>query len=144
MEAPSPRPGQLTLWAMQSVAHGADYISFFRWRTCTFGTEIYWHGILDYDNRENRKYREVQDFYKKLKAIDGVCNSEYKAAFAIVKDYDNEWDTSVDTWHNRVAGASEQGIFKAAQLTHTPYDIVYLQEDSELTDLTKYPVLFYA
>ena len=25
-----------------------------------------------------------------------------------------------------------------------PYDIVYLQEDSELTDLTKYPVLFYA
>ena len=27
MEAPSPRPGQLTLWAMQSVAHGADYIS---------------------------------------------------------------------------------------------------------------------
>ena len=144
MEAPSPRPGQLTVWAMQSVAHGADYISFFRWRTCTFGTEIYWHGILDYDNRENRKYREVQDFYKKLKAIDGVCNSEYKAAFAIVKDYDNEWDTSVDTWHNRVAGASEQGIFKAAQLTHTPYDIVYLQEDSELTDLTKYPVLFYA
>lgn len=128
-----------------SVAHGADYISFFLLeKSCTFGTEIYWHGILDYDNRENRKYREVQDFYKKLKAIDGVCNSEYKAAFAIVKDYDNEWDTSVDVWHNRVAGASEQGIFKAAQLTHTPYDIVYLQEDSELTDLTKYPVLFYA
>lgn len=69
MEAPSPHPGQLTLWAMQSVTHGADYISFFRWRTCTFGTEIYWHGILDYDNRENRKYREVQDFYKKLKAM---------------------------------------------------------------------------
>mgnify|MGYP002235302844 CR=1 FL=1 len=30
MEGPAPRPGQLTLWAMQSVAHGADYISFFR------------------------------------------------------------------------------------------------------------------
>lgn len=28
MEGPAPRPGQLTLWAMQSVAHGADYISF--------------------------------------------------------------------------------------------------------------------
>ena len=48
MEGPAPRPGQLTLWAMQSVAHGADYISFFRWRTCTFSTEMYWHGILDY------------------------------------------------------------------------------------------------
>ena len=47
MEGPAPRPGQLTLWAMQSVAHGADYISFFRWRTCTFSTEMYWHGIFD-------------------------------------------------------------------------------------------------
>ena len=33
MEAPTPRPGQMTLWTMQSIAHGADYISFFRWRT---------------------------------------------------------------------------------------------------------------
>ena len=65
MEGPAPRPGQLTLWAMQSVAHGADYISFFRWRTCTFSTEMYWHGILDYDNRDNRKLAEVKDFYKK-------------------------------------------------------------------------------
>ena len=43
-----------------------------------------------------------------------------------------------------MAAASDQGIFKAAQLTHTPYDVVYLQEDSELADLTKYPVLIYA
>ena len=68
MEGPAPRPGQLTLWAMQSVAQGADFVSFFRWRTCTVGSEIYWHGILDYDNRDNRKLREVKDFCRKLKA----------------------------------------------------------------------------
>ena len=43
MEAPTPRPGQMTLWTMQSIAHGADFISYFRWRTCPFGTEMYWH-----------------------------------------------------------------------------------------------------
>lgn len=48
MEAPTPRPGQMTLWTMQSIAHGADFVSYFRWRTSTIGTEIYWHGILDY------------------------------------------------------------------------------------------------
>ena len=58
MEAPAPKPGQMMLWAMQSIGHGADYVSFFRWRTCTMGTEIYWHGILDYDNRDNRKLAE--------------------------------------------------------------------------------------
>ena len=60
MEAPTPRPGQMTLWTMQSIAHGADYVSYFRWRTCTMGTEIYWHGILDYSGRENRRIREVR------------------------------------------------------------------------------------
>lgn len=59
MEAPAPKPGQMMLWAMQSIAHGADYVSFFRWRTAVMGTEIYWHGILDYDNRDNRKLSEV-------------------------------------------------------------------------------------
>lgn len=80
MEGPAPRPGQLALWAMQSVAHGADFISFFRWRTCTVGTEIYWHGILDYDNRDNRKLTEVKDFYQKFRTLDPVCGAEHAAA----------------------------------------------------------------
>ncbi len=143
MEGPAPRPGQLTLWAMQSVAQGADFISFFRWRSCTIGTEIYWHGILDYDNRDNRKLAEVKDFYRKLKSIDAVCGAENTAAFALVKDYDNVWDTEVDAWHKRVAEKSEMEIFVASELCHTPYDIVYLQDDSELSDLSKYPVLIY-
>ncbi len=143
MEGPAPRPGQLTLWAMQSVAQGADYISFFRWRTCTVGTEIYWHGILDYDNRDNRKLAEVQDFYRKLKRIDAVCGAENVAAFALIKDYDNEWDTEVDTWHRRVAEQSEKEIFIASELYHTPYDIVYLQEDGQVCDLSRYPAVIY-
>lgn len=32
------------LWAWQSVAHGAKMLLFFRWRTCRFGGEQYWHG----------------------------------------------------------------------------------------------------
>lgn len=143
MEGPAPRPGQLTLWAMQSVAQGADYISFFRWRTCTVGTEIYWHGILDYDNRDNRKLQEVQDFYRKFRSLDPICGAENMAAFALIKDYDNQWDAEVDAWHRRSAQASEKEIFMASELNHTPYDIVYLQKDTELSELTKYPVAFY-
>ena len=59
MEAPTPRPGQMTLWTMQSIAHGADYVSYFRWRTCNRYTYS-WHGILDYSGRENRRIREVR------------------------------------------------------------------------------------
>lgn len=143
MEAPAPRPGQLELWALQSVAHGAEYVSFFRWRTCTVGTEIYWHGILDYDNRENRKYREVQSFYQKLRSLEPIIGSSFTASVGILKDYDNEWDRRVDVWHDRVASASEEGLFRALQFSHTPYDVVYLTEGIEDETLANYSLLIY-
>ena len=143
MEMPAPRPGQLTLWAMQSVAHGADYISFFRWRTAPFGTEIYWQGILDYDNRDNRKLREVTAFGEILKRISPVCGAEHRAAFVLLKDYDNEWDARADVVHRRISSFSEKEIFAASQLTHTPYDILYLEDDTSLSALSRFPVAFY-
>lgn len=141
--APSPRPGQMSLWAMMSVAHGADYISFFRWRTCVMGTEIYWHGILDYDNRDNRRVAELKDFYRKLKSLDPVCGAKYTAAFGLLKDYDNDWDTNVDVWHRRFLDNSEEEIFVASEVNHTPYNIIDLRDDSFVEDLAPYPVLFY-
>ena len=143
MEAPAPRPGQLTLWAMQSVAQGADFVSFFRWRTAVFGTEIYWHGILDYDSRDNRKLAEVKDFYSKLKTLEPVCGAENAVAFGVLDDYDNLWDAEVDVWHGRFAWASDLEIFAASDLTHTPYDKIYLRNNTSAEDLRKYSVLFY-
>lgn len=143
MEAPAPKPGQLALWTMQSAAHGADYVSYFRWRTSTIGTEIYWHGILDYDNRDNRKLAEVKRVRDVFAAISEAAGSRYQAAFAVIKDYDNIWDSQVDRWHGRLEKQSEMGIFKAAQLTHTPMDYLYLTETTTLKDLLRYPVLFY-
>lgn len=143
MEGPAPRPGQLTLWAMQSVAHGADFVSFFRWRTACFGTEIYWHGILDYDNRDNRKLREVKAFREKLTKINAVCGADFEAKFAYVSDYDNEFDASVDVWHKRVDSLSKESVFLWAQKAHMPYDILNLSDESSLEELKKYPLLIY-
>lgn len=142
MESPAPKPGQMLLWAMQSVAHGADYVSFFRWRTSVMGTEIYWHGILDYDNRDNRKLEELKDFSRRLKTLAGMAGAEFKAAFGVLRDYDNVWDSDVDKWHARLTWASEEEIFIASQLTHTPMDYVYLLDSTEATQLLRYPALF--
>jgi beta-galactosidase len=143
MEAPAPKPGQMTLWTMQSIAHGADYVSYFRWRTCAMGTEIYWHGILDYSNRDNRRLAEVKDIHQKAGAIAAAAGSRYQAAFGVLKDYDNLWDARLDSWHGRFDQFSESGIFEAAQLSHTPMDYVYFTESLDLETLKRYPLLFY-
>ena len=143
MEMPAPRPGQLTLWAMQSVAHGADFVSFFRWRTCTFGTEMYWHGILDYDNRDNRKLAEVRALSDKFGTIDEVCGAAHEAAFTLITDYDNMWDTRCDAWHRRIQKHSEAEIFAASQLSHTPYDLVNLTDETDVSELAACSVAIY-
>lgn len=143
MEAPTPRPGQLTLWTFQSIAHGADYISYFRWRTCNFGTEMYWHGILDYSGRENRRLREVTDVSHEVKAIQEVAGAVYHAKVGILKDYDNIWDCQTDRWHERVDRVSGKSLFSALQRAHVPFDYVYLDEKTGLKVLQKYEVLFY-
>ncbi len=143
MEAPTPRPGQLTLWTFQSIAHGADYVSYFRWRTCTFGTEMYWHGILDYSGRENRRLKEVTNVSHMIKAIQGAAGSVYRAKVGILKDYDNIWDCQADRWHERVDRISEKSLFTALQQAHVPFDYVYLDETATWERLKKYEALFY-
>lgn len=54
----TPPPGRMRLWAWQAVANGADGILHFRWRSCRFGAEMYWNGILDHDDVPRRRYDE--------------------------------------------------------------------------------------
>ncbi len=164
MEAPTPRPGQITLWTMQSIAHGADFVSYFRWRTCTFGTEMYWHGILDYSGRDNRRLLEVQEVSKKLAAMREIAGAQYAAKVGVLRDYDNVWDARHDQWHQRVDQCSHRSLFTALQLAHTPFDYVYFEDavqsasgegcscaadsldadrETVLEKLQKYEILFY-
>ena len=88
----APRPGELRLWAYQSIAHGADGIIFFRWRTALFGTEEYWHGVLDHHGEPGRRYREVAQMGEELaKHGDLIQGSAVKAEVAILHDYDTTW-----------------------------------------------------
>lgn len=143
MEAPAPRPGQITLWALQSIAHGANFVSFFRWRTCTFGTEMYWHGILDYSGRDNRRLAEITQLGESLKRLDGIGNALYEAQVGIVKDYDNIWDQQIDVWHRRVEEQSMNAIFAACQKSHTPFDFVYADHADAKELYAKYKLLIY-
>ena len=57
------------MWAYQAIAHGADAMIFFRWRTARFGTEQYWHGLLDHDGTAGRRYAEVKKMEVKSRSL---------------------------------------------------------------------------
>lgn len=54
-----PEPGEMRRLAWASIARGADGLLFFRERSCRFGAEEYWEGILDHDNVPRRRYHEA-------------------------------------------------------------------------------------
>jgi beta-galactosidase len=88
----SPRPGELRLWAYQAIAHGADAIVFFRWRTARSGTEQYWHGLLDHDASPSRRYQEIKRMGAEIKELGGqILGSEVKTPVAMMLSYDSRF-----------------------------------------------------
>jgi beta-galactosidase len=141
---PSPKPGQMRLWTYQSIAHGADMVLYFRWRTAIFGTEIYWHGINDYHNQPNRRIEEARRVGQELNRIaDRLAGSRCEASIAIVSDYDNEWDGELDRWFGPLAARSMRAWFKTLQREHVAVDRLVMTERTTLNDLKRYRVLVY-
>ncbi|MCC5790219.1 MAG: beta-galactosidase [Opitutales bacterium] len=64
-----PEPGEIRKMTYTSMAHGADGILYFRWRTCRFGAEMYWCGILDHDNQPRRRFSEIQQIGREMKTL---------------------------------------------------------------------------
>jgi len=143
MKMPMPKPGQMRLWTLQAIAHGADYIGYFRWRTARFGTEIYWHGLHDYDNRENRRVRELKQIAEDVKKLNGLAGSKVRAEVAILMDYDNEWDGENDLWHGPLERKSRDAWFCALQKKHVPFDFVYINDETKGEELATYHTLIY-
>ncbi|MDO3408597.1 beta-galactosidase [Saccharibacillus sp. CPCC 101409] len=145
IDMPSPRPGQMRLWTYQSVLHGADLVMYFRWRTATVGTEIYWHGLNDYHNRPNRRVKEAARVGKEFAEIGSrIAGTMYTANVAILRDYDNEWDGELDVWHGPLTAQSVNAWYKQLQYRHIPADVVNVrggEPDAKL--LGRYRVLIY-
>ena len=144
MAMPAPLPGQMRLWTYQSVAHGADAVLYFRWRTATMGTEIYWFGLNDWHNQPNRRIAEARQVGDEFARIGkDLVGADYVADVAILKDYDNEWDGEFDAWHGPLGKQSTPAWFKALQEAHIPANVLTLRADTKVEDLAGYRLLVY-
>ncbi len=125
-----PRPNQAKMWAYQAMGHGCENMLFFRWRGMTRGAEQFCLGIIDQDNEDGRKYREVQSFMKDVGNHEAVIKSEIKADIAVVYDYDNIW-----SWYNQQQSSTFNFTDELVRL-YTPFyhlnthvDVISIRRD---------------
>ncbi|GLX66988.1 beta-galactosidase [Paenibacillus glycanilyticus] len=141
---PTPKPGQMRLWAWQSIAHGADGLLFFRWRTCTVGAESLWHGLNHYGNQPHRRLEEAGRLADEIAAVGKLMlRSKCAASAAILYDYDNDSNSKIEGYIGSEEWKSEEGIYQSLTERHLLTDMLPMQRSCKLAELQNYKVLFY-
>jgi beta-galactosidase len=99
----SPRRGQMRLFAYQAIAHGAETLVFFRWRSARFGTEQHWYGVLDADGTVGRRYRELERLAGELRELAVLAEAEHDADIALLYDFDSRFALQIQPAHAALA-----------------------------------------
>ncbi len=88
---PLPEPGAVRLWSHQAFAHGADVVSYFRWRAAVGAQELMHAGLNKHGGSPDRATDEAaQVAHEKPDVL-----PESSAEVALLLDYENLWATSL-------------------------------------------------
>jgi len=143
MVSTAPRPGELRLWAYQSIAHGADGIVFFRWRTARFGTEEYWHGLLDHHGRPGRRYEEIKRMGGEIsKAGEQLHGSTVKPSVAMILSYDSRFAFQIQPHNPQFSYSGHfHHVYRSLYRRQVSVDIVAPTDDLSAYKLVIAPAL---
>lgn len=85
-------PGQMRLWSMQAVAHGADGVMFFQWRQSRAGAEKFHSAMVGHGPVERSPvWRDVVRLGRELANLEPLAGARGNAAVAILLDWESWW-----------------------------------------------------
>jgi beta-galactosidase len=138
------RPGQLRLWTYQAVAHGADAVVYFRWRTSRFGAEQYWHGILDHHGQPGRRYQELSRVGREFAALgDRLEGAEVAAPIGIMVNPDARWAMEIQRGNPAFNYIAHVGLYhQAFAANHIGVEFYQTTDDLSRCRILIAPALF--
>ncbi len=87
---PAPLPGMVRLWTWEAFAHGAEVVSYFRWRQAPFAQEQMHAGLLTPDSRDAPGLTEAAQVARELGNGPEV-EPHPPARVGLVFDYASAW-----------------------------------------------------
>jgi len=91
---PVPRNGQIRLFTWEALAHGAEVVSYFRWRQAPFAQEQNHAGLHLPDRTLSPGGQEAAQVGRELKEVGPLPDSK-QAPVALVFDYEASWITRI-------------------------------------------------
>ena len=86
---PAPLPGMVRLWTLEAAAHGAEFVSYFRWRQAPFAQEQMHAGLLRPDSSEDIAAGEARRVASDIAALGDLETA--RARVALVFSYEAAW-----------------------------------------------------
>lgn len=93
---PRPAPGMITLWSIEAFAHGADVVSYFRWRQAPFAQEQMHAGLLRPDNTPSDAWSEVERVNRIVSLLSEEDLALPTARVALVVDVQSQWVAEIE------------------------------------------------
>jgi len=90
---PAPLPGMVRAWTWEALAHGAECVSYFRWRQAPFAQEQMHAGLLRPDSVEAEAAGEARQVAAELAAVAGATTTQ--APVALLFDYEAIWANQI-------------------------------------------------
>ncbi|MFM2410547.1 MAG: hypothetical protein RL481_1375, partial [Pseudomonadota bacterium] len=91
---PAPLPGMVRLWTLEAMAHGAELVSYFRWRQAPFAQEQMHAGLLRPDRSDDVAVAEVAQARGDIALLADAAGDGVKQV-ALVFDYQSDWATDI-------------------------------------------------
>lgn len=127
----NPVPGEMRAMTYSSIARGADSLLYFRWRSCRFGAEQYWSGLIDHDNIPRRRYKEAAQVGQELKRIgQHILGTRVRVDCAIADmDYDNMTLSQVAPWGMPSLAQTSASIHHWLNRRHYAVGLIHPEDD---------------
>ncbi len=87
---PIPAKGAVRLWSHQAFGHGADVVSYFRWRAANGAQELMHAGLNKHDGTPDRATTEARQVANELRML-----GKKQTEVALLFDYENLWATEL-------------------------------------------------
>jgi len=138
---PAPLPGMVRLWGWEAFAHGAEVVSYFRYRQAPFAQEQMHAGLCLPDGREDDAAVEVKILAEEIKKVDGIETTMQNASVALVFDYAGDQSARIQQPDGRNYDplVFTQSVYSATRQLGVSVDIV-----PSSADLSNYKLIILA
>lgn len=93
---PRPAPGMVRLWTLEAFAHGADCVSYFRWRQAPFAQEQMHAGLLRIDDSRSDTWHEIEQVIREVNRLKVCDHIKQRSRVAIISAAESHWVSDIE------------------------------------------------